>query len=66
MTVEEGREAIDQIDINTQIQTESSKTGGQGGSAQPKERRCRTCGKTGHNARTCQAVIETSGEEYSD
>jgi hypothetical protein len=66
MTVDEGRDAIDQKDVGTQVRAESSRSGGQGGSVRPKERRCGTCGKTGHNARTCQIVIETSGEEYSD
>jgi hypothetical protein len=49
MTVDEGREAIDQMDINTQVQAESSRSSGRGGSARPKEGRCRTCGKAGHN-----------------
>jgi hypothetical protein len=29
------------------------------------QRRCSVCSKAGHNARTCQVVIKTSGEEYS-
>jgi hypothetical protein len=28
-------------------------------------RRCGICGKTGHNARTCQEDIKVSGEEDS-
>jgi hypothetical protein len=48
-----------------QVAAESSKSGGQGRSARPGVRRCGICGKAGHNARTCQVVIETSGEEYS-
>jgi hypothetical protein len=66
MTVEEGRQAINQMDGDTQVVAESSRSGGQGRSARPGVRRCSVCGKTGHNARTCQVVIETSGEEYSD
>ena len=66
MTVEEGRQAIDQMDINTQVVAESSRSGGQGRSARPGVRHCGVCGKPGHNARTCQVVIETSGEEYSE
>ncbi|KAH7347014.1 hypothetical protein BKA66DRAFT_505558 [Pyrenochaeta sp. MPI-SDFR-AT-0127] len=30
--------------------------------AQPTQRRCRTCGKTGHNARTCQKDKEALSE----
>ncbi|RKK08368.1 hypothetical protein BFJ68_g17297 [Fusarium oxysporum] len=66
MTVDEGREAIDQMDINTQLQAESSRSSGRGGSARPMERRCRTCGKAGHNTMTCQIVVMVTGEEYSD
>ena len=66
MTVEEGRDLTDQIDIDTQVVAELSKSGGQGRSARPGVRRCGTCGKTGHNARTCQECIGVSGEEYSN
>jgi hypothetical protein len=53
MTVDEGREAIDQMDVDAQVGGGSSRSGCQGRSAQAKERRCGSCGKTGHNARTC-------------
>ena len=66
ITVEEGRQAIDQMDADAQVVAESSQSGGQGRSARPGVRRCGVCGKPGHNARTCQVVIETSGEEYSE
>ncbi|KAM6513396.1 hypothetical protein FALCPG4_18944 [Fusarium falciforme] len=66
MTLEEGREAVGQKEVNAQAVAESSRSGGQGGSARVKERRCGTCGKTGHNTRTCQIVVVMSGEEYSD
>jgi hypothetical protein len=66
MTVEEGRRAIDQVDGDTQVVAESSIGGGQEGSARAKERRCGTCGKTGHNKRTCQIVVAISREEYSN
>jgi hypothetical protein len=57
MTIEEAREAIDQMDVDTQVVAESSRSGGQGRSARPGVRRCGVCGKGGHNARTCQVVI---------
>jgi hypothetical protein len=65
LTVREGQELIDQMDVDTQVVAESSRSGGRGSSARPRERRCGRCGKTGHNARTCQVVIKASGEEYS-
>ena len=66
MTAEKGRQAIDQLHVDAQVAVESSRSGGQGRSAQPRERHCGVCGKPGHNARTCQVVINTSGEEYSN
>lgn len=66
MTVEEGRQAIDQMDVDAQVVADSSRRGGRGRSVGPGVRRCGVCGKPGHNARTCQVVIETSGEEYSE
>jgi hypothetical protein len=57
MIVEEGRQTIDQMDIDMQVVAELSKNGGEQGSARLRERRCGRCGKTGHNARTCQEVL---------
>jgi translation initiation factor IF-1 len=65
ITVEQASQVIDQMDVDMQVAAESSKSGGQGRSARPGVRRCGICGKAGHNARTCQVVMETSGEEYS-
>jgi hypothetical protein len=66
MLIQEGQGLIDQIDVSMQVLAESSRSGGQGSSGQPRVRRCRTCGKTGHNTRTCQEGIEASGNEYSN
>ena len=66
MTVQEASQVINQMDVDTQLIAELSKSGGQGRSARPGVRRCGVCGKAGYNARTCQVVIEISGEEYSE
>jgi hypothetical protein len=66
MNVQESSQVIDQMDVDTQVVAESSRSGGQGRSARPGIRRCGICGKTGHNARTCQEVIEPSGQDYSE
>ncbi|KAL2889053.1 hypothetical protein HOO65_030554 [Ceratocystis lukuohia] len=71
MIADEAREAIDQDeidqeDIDAQIADELSKSGGHGRSGQARQRRCGRCGRTGHNARTCQIVVEMSGEQNSD
>ncbi|KAJ0135181.1 Uncharacterized protein HZ326_21772 [Fusarium oxysporum f. sp. albedinis] len=65
MTVQEASQVIDQMDVDTQAAAESSRSSGRGRSKRPGGRRCGVCGKAGHNARTCQVVIETSGEEYT-
>jgi hypothetical protein len=54
------------MDVDTQVATESSRSGGRGGSKGPRVLHCSKCGKAGHNARTCQEVIEVSAEEYSE
>jgi hypothetical protein len=64
MTVQEAIQVTDQIDVDMQVVAESSKSGGQGRSARRGIRRYGICGKGGHNARTCQVVIEASEEEY--
>ena len=66
MTIQEGQDLINQMDIDMQVVAELSRSGGQGSSVRPRVRRCGNCGKTGHNARTCQGGIEASGDEYSN
>jgi hypothetical protein len=66
ITVQEASRVIDQIDVDTQVVAESSRSGGRGRSVGPGVRRCGVCGETGHNARTCQVVPEASGDEYSE
>ncbi|KAK7571520.1 hypothetical protein V3481_018732 [Fusarium oxysporum f. sp. vasinfectum] len=66
ITVGEASQVIDQMDVDTQVVAELSKSSGQGRSARPGIRHCGICGKAGHNARTCQVVIEASREEYNE
>ncbi|ENH66635.1 hypothetical protein FOC1_g10000501 [Fusarium oxysporum f. sp. cubense race 1] len=66
MTIDEGREAISQMDVDTQGVAELSRSGDRGGSARLKESRCGICGKAGHNRRTCQIIVYISGEEDSN
>jgi hypothetical protein len=54
------------MDGETQEVGESLSSGGHAGTARGKERCCGTCGKIGHNMRTCQIVFAISGKEYSD
>lgn len=52
MTVEEGRQAINQMDVDAQVAAKSSRSGGRGRSVGPGVRRYGVCGKPGHNIRT--------------
>jgi hypothetical protein len=65
MTIQEASQVINQMDVNTQVVAKSSRSVGRGRSERPGSRHCGICGKAGHNARTCQVVIETSREEFS-
>ncbi|KAG6978255.1 Pogo transposable element with ZNF domain [Fusarium oxysporum f. sp. conglutinans] len=60
MTIGIGQSQIDQMDVDTQVVAESSRNGGQGRSVGLGVRHCSVCGKTGHNARTCQEVIKVT------
>ena len=66
MTVQEASQVIDQMDVDMQVVAESSRSGGRGRSERPGGRHCGVCGKGGHNARTCQEVLESSGKEFSE
>ncbi|EMT67207.1 hypothetical protein FOC4_g10000003, partial [Fusarium odoratissimum] len=62
LTIGEALQAIDQRDVDMQVIAESSRSGGRERSQGPKVRQCSICGKTGHNARTCQEAIEVNRE----
>ncbi|KAJ0134501.1 Uncharacterized protein HZ326_22450 [Fusarium oxysporum f. sp. albedinis] len=66
MTIQAGQDLTDQLDVDTQVLAELSRSGGQGSLARPRVRRCGTCGKTGHNVRTCQEGIKVSVNEQSN
>ncbi|KAJ0127325.1 Uncharacterized protein HZ326_29573 [Fusarium oxysporum f. sp. albedinis] len=66
ITIQEVSQVIDQMDVDIQVVAELSRSGSQGRSARPGSRRCSICSKAGHNARTCQVVIELPEQEYSE
>jgi hypothetical protein len=55
-----------QKDVAQQIQQKMRENGVGSNHGQLRQRRCGVCGKTGHNARTYQVEIESSGQEYSE
>lgn len=60
MTIGNAQDLIDQIDVNTQVVAESSRSGDRERSQGQKPRQCSICGKTGHNARTCQEGVQAT------
>jgi hypothetical protein len=64
LTVKDANDILAQEEVNKQIRRDKSSGGVSGNEGQPGVRRCSTCGKSGHNSRTCQEVIII--EEQSD
>jgi hypothetical protein len=65
MTIAEGQSLQDQKDVEQQLEQDIHQSRGRKPRNETKGRRCGTCGKSGHNARTCQITVETSDEEDS-
>lgn len=66
LTVGEGQALLAEKEGGGQQSGSTVAEGSRRKRVEPKERKCGVCGKPGHNARTCQEVIETSSEEESD
>jgi hypothetical protein len=62
LTIEEASQAIDQMDVNMQVVAESSGSGGHRRSKGSRVSHCSKCGRVGHNARTCEEIIEVNRE----
>jgi hypothetical protein len=60
LTVEEAHDIMAQDEVNEQIQRDRRFEGVNRKEGISTARRCGTCEKTGHNARTCQKVVDTS------
>jgi hypothetical protein len=62
LTVEDAHDIMAQNEVDEQIQRDrrSRAVNPRGGGGNSTGRPCGTCGKTGHNARTCQEVVDTS------
>jgi hypothetical protein len=66
LSVQEVQDLQDQRDVDRQVEGEIKPEGGRKARVEKGPRRCGVCGETGHNARTCDVIIETSGEEDSE
>ena len=56
----------DERDLAQQLKQETQASSGRKPREETRARRCGNCGETGHNARTCQIVIEMSEKEDSE
>ena len=65
LTVEDAQDIITQKDVDEQVRRDIRATRGSRGEGQSSGRRCRTCGKAGHNVRTCQEDVDTSSTSDS-
>jgi hypothetical protein len=65
LTVSDAQDLISQREVDAQISRDARRNGGERKPRTEGVRRCRNCGKAGHNARTCQIVLDSS-EESSD
>lgn len=66
LTQQEAKDLQDKRDVRQQVEQEIKASSGRKPREETCARCCSNCGKTGHNARTCQIIIETSGEEDSE
>lgn len=66
LSFEERQGLRDSKELAAQIKQEERQGSGRARRVETRARRCGICNGTGHNARTCQVEIETSGEEDSE
>jgi hypothetical protein len=65
LTIEDTQDIITQKDMDEQVRRDICAAGGSRGEGQPFGRCCGTCGKAGHNTRTCQEDIDISSASDS-
>jgi hypothetical protein len=58
LTIEDAHDILAQEEVDEQIRRDKRSRGGRQNEGQSGVRRCGNCGKTGHNARTCQEDID--------
>ena len=66
LSQQQAQELQDERDIVEQVEQEIRASSGRKPREETRARRCGKCSKTGHNARTCQIIVDTSEEEDSE
>ena len=66
LSIQEAQELGDQMEVEVQLKEETCNGAGRRLRTETRARRCGNCGKAGHNARSCQIVVEMSEEGDSE
>jgi hypothetical protein len=66
LSLQDGQDLQGQRDVAQQVMQETRAGDGRKPRVETRARHCGNCGETGHNARTCQIVIETTEEDGSE
>ena len=66
LTVEDAQDILAQKDVDEQVRRDLRAEGASRKEGQSSGRRCGTCGKAGHNARTCQEDVDMSSSLESE
>ncbi|EYE90008.1 uncharacterized protein EURHEDRAFT_417866 [Aspergillus ruber CBS 135680] len=62
LSIQEAQELGDQMEVEVQLKAETCNGAGQQLQTKTRAQRCGNCRKAGHNARSCQIVVEMSEE----
>ena len=57
LSFQEAEDLIAKKEVDTQILAEAGRNSVRTTQDEPRTRRCRSCGNTGHNARTCETIV---------
>jgi hypothetical protein len=63
LSIQDAQDLQGQREVEVQIKEETQAGSGRKPRTETRARRCGNCGEPGHNARTCQIVVETSEED---
>ena len=66
LSIQEAQELGDQMEVEVQLKEETCNGAGRRLWTETRARRCGNCGKGGHNARSCQIVVEMPEEGNSE
>ena len=66
LSVQNAQDIQGQREVEVQFKEETQAGSSRKSRTETRARRCRNCGEPGHNARTCQVVVETSKEDNSE